>query len=642
MIGGIFYRHAQNNNTITEQPLISALNQFNTAEFNGGFNNQHIVMANCLRANTPQSKNTQMPFIHTETGCVIVAWARLDYRDAVVDKLNANKTGLINRADNELIMAAYLRWGDDCCQHLFGDYCFAIYDPRDQSVFCGRDHMGAKPFYYYCDDNIFAFASSLTIFHDMPCVPMQPDESWMAHYMIHDSMDFEKTAYKNIVKLKPAHCMRVTQRSIKQQSYFQFNAYKTDAYQSIDDAVDHYREKFIAAVTSRMPSDYPLACELSGGIDSSSITAVAANEFQQPLDNFYTFAHVYLDQEPEYIYPLCQRYMLPNNFACCGIESPATKTAHDHRTLLALGSPIEHGEGRGRFMDYAMAQKFNVRTLFSGFGGDEFVTSIHPDIAQYQLLREKKYRHLYNNLYGNTLTRLLRLIKMPYKYLQHQRPYNPRFYNAFKKYWQYSALSDSAIDKYNLEQAHFDRAKFDHGYNHLNEFTLQGRWVPFVSTRMENCTLTANSFGIDYNWPLLDVKLIECFLAIPVHYKQPKGVYRYIHRKASEHLVPEHIIWKKNKDMGERVNQPDFKASEHQLNNPIHPLLAPMVNIDKLKNQIEQLSLNKNPSITERMQVNKNFSAINNLNNWLNYYHGDKAKDTITDEINEKIPETIA
>ncbi|MDF1654446.1 MAG: asparagine synthase-related protein [Coxiellaceae bacterium] len=638
MLAGILYRHTHQNTSTSGQSLINSLNQFNTAEFKGRFSNQHIVMANCLYANTPQSKNTQVPFIHIETGCVIVAWARLDYRAALIEQLNASKTDSINRADNELIMAAYLRWGEDCCSHLFGDYCFVIYDPRTQSVFCGRDHMGVKPFYYYCDDNIFAFSSSLSVFHAMSCVPMQPDESWVAHYLIHNSMDFEKTAYKNIYKLKPAHCIRVNQRSVKQQSYFQFDAYKTDNYKTIDDAVDAYREKFIAAVTSRMPSDYPLACELSGGVDSSSITAVAANEFQQPLDNFYTFAHAYLAQEPEYIFPLCQRYMLPNNFVSCGLESPATKNAYDHRALLALGSPIEHGEGRGRMADYAIQQKFNVRTLFSGFGGDEFVTSIHPDIAQYQLLREKKYRQLYNNLYGNPFTRLLRFMRMPYKYRQHQRPYNPRFLKAFKEYWHYSTISDATLQQYQLEQAHIDKAKFDHGYNHLNEFTLQGRWVPFVSTRMENCTLTANSFGVDYSWPLLDVQLIECFLAIPVHYKQPKGVYRYIHRKASEHLVPEHIIWKKNKDMGERVTRPDFDANRYKLNAAIHPLLAPMINTEKLTNLIKQLGQNKNPSIIERMQVNKSFNTINNLNNWLNYYHGDKSKK----EINEKTLETVA
>ncbi|MDF1796960.1 MAG: asparagine synthase-related protein [Coxiellaceae bacterium] len=641
MLAGMYYRQPNRNHTITQQILLNHLDQFNTAEFKGGWQNDSIVMANCLYANTPQSKSTQLPYIHAETGCVIVAWARLDYRNVLVEKLGASKTGLIQRADNELIMAAYLRWGEDCCRHLFGDYCFAIYDPRTQSVFCGRDHMGVKPLYYYCDDHVFAFSSSLAAFHALPCVPMQPDESWIAHYLVSDSMDFEKTAYHNIFKLKPAHCMTVTKRSVKQQSYFQFDAYKTVNYKTIDDAVDAYREKFIAAVTSRMPSNYPLACELSGGVDSSSITAVAAHEFQQPLDNFYTFAHTYLSDEPEYIYPLCQRYMLPNNIAVCGNESPATKAMHDHRALLALGSPIEHGEGRGRFMDYAIAQKFNVRTLFSGFGGDEFVTSIHPDIAQYQLFREKKYRHLYNNLYGNALTRMLRFIKMPYKYQQHQRTYNPRFLKAFKKYWKYSVLSEQALQQYQLEQAHFDKAKFDHGYNHLNEYTLQGRWVPFVSTRMENCTLTANSFGIDYSWPLLDVQLIECFLAIPVHYKQPKGVYRYIHRKASEHLVPEHIIWKKNKDMGERVSQPDFKAQERILKQPIHPLLAPMFDHKKLNEQIKQLSLMKNPDISHRIQVNKNFSAINNINNWLNYYHGDKPQTEISEAITEEAHETI-
>ncbi len=459
MIAGIFSRKKNKKISTYNSQLFDILDQFQNAEFKGSWNNDNIVVANCLYANTPQSKNTEVPYTHRQTGCIIVAWARLDYRTTLIEKLNATKTGLIHRADNELIMAAYLRWGEYCCQHLYGDYCFAIYDPRSQSITCGRDHMGAKPFYYYLDDDIFAYSSSIATFHQLPCISIQPDTSWIAHNLISNSMNFEKTAYKNIFKLKPAHCMVVDQRTANQKSYFQFDLYKTIPIKTIEDAVDAYRERLTLSIKSRTTTPYPLACELSGGIDSSAITAIAAHEYPHHFKQFYTFCQANYEHEPEYIIRLCQRYSLPNNFISCksniSIEPKLMRQA-----TKALGSPFEHSVSYTHMRDFIKQKNLNVRTLLSGFGGDEFVTNNNSNTATAQLLHEKKYNYIYNSITGNTLKRSLKILQIPYKHLHNQPTYNPKILNLRQNRLQQFVLSEQVIKEYELESAYFKIAKY--------------------------------------------------------------------------------------------------------------------------------------------------------------------------------------
>lgn len=623
MHGGVFFRQKPDAGSLNSEQLLQSLNRHRTADVAGIFKTSHILLANCITKNTPQSSKSEAPYIHSESGCVIVAWARLDYRKVLFERLSLPLRELLTLADNELIIRAYLHWGNECTQYLFGDYSFAIYDPRNHRVFCGRDHMGVRPFYYYLSDDIFAFSTTQTFFHQLPNVPMHADESWVARYLIHASMDFEKTAYKNIVKLKPAHSMVVSKSRADMSQYFHFDAYATNYKPSSAEYIEAYQEKLISAVNSRTQSSYPVGSELSGGIDSSSVTAIAADRFSQPLSQLYTFGFAMLEKEPRCILPVSQKYGLANNFICCNAQ-PTYPKAILNRALHAVGSPVEHGNATFHSPFYELCQTFNVRTLLSGFGGDEFVTTLHANIACFELFREKKYRAVYNSLYGNSISRLLRLIKLPYQYHQHMKPYNMRYFNAYKSRWAYNILKNEIVDRYDLEKIYFDQTKFDHGYAHLNKFTLEKRWVPFVSTRMENCSLLANSYGIDYSWPLLDVQLIEYFLSIPVEEKQPRGIYRYIHRKASEPFVPKDIIWQKNKYMGERVSNKLIDPSAYHFESTLSPVLEFLIDVDKFQQQLEILKSGVALEQNQQMQLVRNFTSMMALNAWLLMLDGNK------------------
>jgi len=99
---------------------------------------------------------------------------------------------------------------------------------------------------------------------------------------------------------------------------------------------------------------------------------------------------------------------------------------------------------------------------------------------------------------------------------------------------------------------------YDAGCESVNEFSLTNRWSPDMTQRLEDCSLAAASYGIEYRWPLLDMRLVELFLSIPSEYKLRHGLPRYLHRKSIQGLVPEYLIWK-DKDMGAAINAPNFE-----------------------------------------------------------------------------------
>jgi len=128
-------------------------------------------LGHTLLATTPELTFERQPFKHAETGCVITADVRLDNRDELLDAF-----GLLEQRDSigdaELILLAYLEWGEDCLDRLLGDFAFAIWDPRHQKLFCARDHFGMRPLYYHhAPGKRFLFASDARSILVLPQVP---------------------------------------------------------------------------------------------------------------------------------------------------------------------------------------------------------------------------------------------------------------------------------------------------------------------------------------------------------------------------------------------------------------------------------------------------------------------------------------
>ena len=178
--------------------------------------------------------------------------------------------------DTEVILHAYEEWGRDCLHRFNGMWAFAIWDERRRELFCARDRLGVKPFYYTTAGDSFLFASEIKALRAHPAVGRRPNDRMLLTFLAWGVADHtEETMYDGICQLRPAHFIIVSERGVGEpQRYWDVTV--NAASQGADDeaAARRVRELLTDAVRLRLRSDVPVGTCLSGGIDSSTITVL--------------------------------------------------------------------------------------------------------------------------------------------------------------------------------------------------------------------------------------------------------------------------------------------------------------------------------------------------------------------------------
>lgn len=579
------------------------------------------LLIQCLHWNTTRSKLEPVPLQHAESGIHAASWARLDNREELGKKLDIAPAELAGICETELILYSYLKWGESCVDHLIGDFVFVILDRKENKVFCGRDHMGVKPLYYYASDDLFVCATNVSALRQEEGMPFEIDERWIAEYLLQLSMSFDRTPYQGIMKLPPAHSLTVTPQTARLRQYFTLSAEPELKLAKSSDYVDAYREVLEEAIRCRLDSDYAIGSELSGGIDSSTVTAFAAKFIKEPDKRLHTFGSTLFELEKQLIMEVCREARVANNhiFTTLATDSNVSR----QRSMALLGYPVEHGMSTAHEIIYQHGEQLGIRTLLSGFGGDEFCTTIHGYMVPMALAVESRYLELFRILPGNPFFRFLRLLKMEWrrrKAANFTTSAPLGFLDEYKARWPHRIVREELADKYSLKERFFDAARFDEGYTDLKKFTLEKRWQPFVPTRMENCTLMASGRRIEYRWPLLDIRLVSLFLSIPAKENYYRGMGRYLHRRAIDGVVPGSVTWKQSKDMGALASEQPW--DNHLLLDVdvagLHPTLTACMDAERLLQQVERFQmLMKNTVDDEVFQIRKNMRAVKELNDWL-------------------------
>jgi len=600
--------------------LHKALDPYQIADKTGSREFPGARLHQALTWNTPESKLESAPTICANTGRGICAWVRLDNRKDLGTKLSINSKQLEETTDPQLLLAAYHRWGERCVEHLLGDFSFCIYEPDQQSVFAARDPLGVKPLYYYHQDNLVVITSGARVFHAVNGLKLEPREEWLALYTLRQSMSFTDTCWAQVKKLAPGHTLKLTRgKSLHLAQYFSWIDNPPQTFARDDHYLESYRLVLEEAMKCRLRTAYSLGTETSGGIDSSTVTGYAAKFRNPDIGELHTFGHAYCDDEPAYILETSRLHNIANNHIVTGTLSNSDMVA---RSLTILGYPEEHGNGSGHEHFYRDCEQFGIRTLLSGFGGDEVVTN--PGMLLFrELLDHGQYATLWRNLPGSLIGRTARLFKRMHTDRK-GATVTSSLTRAFAERWPLYVLRSDIVERYKIQDQYMQQARFDADYRRINDFVLHNRLGAFVSTRFDNCTLMAAARKVEYRWPLLDTRLVQQYLSTPSIEKYGAGYGRYLHRRAIEGIVPPKVQWKLLKDMGEpaTTQKPDT-AKLNRLNGlatDLHPALEPLFDLSRLKTTLSSIgSLQNNRS--RRITVTSHLSAIDTLNTWLNRYH---------------------
>ena len=232
-----------------------------------------------LLYNTPESLHETMPLVGGGGNLVLVAGARLDNREELCDLFGIPHGERPVTPDGRLILRAYEKWGDDCPRRLIGDWAFAVWDRRERRLSLARDHFGNTALYYYCDSRSFVFASSLKGLQAV--VPRQrPTELSLARLLVLFPVEGAASLHEPAVELPPAHCLTAGAGAVKARQYWRLQDAPDVRLPSDDAYLERFLELYGEAVRCRLRSHRAVGATLSSGLDSGSVTALAARELR--------------------------------------------------------------------------------------------------------------------------------------------------------------------------------------------------------------------------------------------------------------------------------------------------------------------------------------------------------------------------
>jgi len=198
--------------------------------------------------------------------------------------------------DTEVVLKAYLEWKDRCVEKFNGIFAFAVWDSPKKALFLARDRMGVKPLFYALRGESLVFASEIKTLLTHPDIPAEIDRDGIAEIMLNGpGRTPGYGVFKGIEEVRPAHCGYFDRDGLRLKRYWKL--LPREHTESFDETAEHVRFLVTDSIRRQLISDVPIGTFLSGGLDSSLISAVACKELNAQGKCLHTFSVDYRDNE---------------------------------------------------------------------------------------------------------------------------------------------------------------------------------------------------------------------------------------------------------------------------------------------------------------------------------------------------------
>jgi asparagine synthase (glutamine-hydrolysing) len=366
--------------TPVERPLLERLTKFQTfrgPDAQSVWVDGSVGFGHTLLKTSPESERERQPFsLDGETW--IVADCRVDARPALIAELaGRGHYDIAEVSDAELILRAYRVWGDDCVHHLLGDFAFAIWDGTHRRLFCARDQMGVKPFYYAQVGSRLIFSNTLECIRQHPSVSGTLNDLAIADFLLFDTIQEPgATSFRDIQRLPPAHTLTVREDGALTRRYWTLPVNDSIHQTLSDDCVEEFRELLNTAVADRLRTN-GAGILMSGGLDSSAIAASAQRILcrQRILPGLCAYTEVFdrliPHEERYYAGVVADALDIPIRFITSDDCKVCDSDARDAHFPEPMHSPWS-GWGLSPLRQVAMTR----RIALTGFGGDPTLSSL--------------------------------------------------------------------------------------------------------------------------------------------------------------------------------------------------------------------------------------------------------------------------
>ena len=500
---------------------------------------------------TPESRLERLPLHDTRHDLLITADARLDNRKELADLLSIRPVQLHELGDAELILQAYLHWQEDCVNYLVGDFAFVIWDSEQQAMFCARDHLGVKPFYYHLSDRRFVFASLPRAVANVPGVPGDINEARIADYLLDEleGYDLTSTFYRSVVRLPPAHCMLVNRKRARYWRYWRLT--ENEIRLTNDDAyLEAFNELLDKAIAVRTRGN--IAFGLSGGVDSSTILGRALRLQPDQVPAVYSGVAVNSRDcvETRHIRQIVERGGLSHH--ACQPDQPEQYADSFSAILPDLQEPFD-GAMLLNGLLYGMVRNSGHRALIDGVEGD-MVHSLPSNYVRH-LVKSGNVRTALGEIGGSAngvkricsvpgLMRSTLGLFMPSRLQQRRR--HRKILGGYQHLLESSLIDMKFAEDVDAKGRYLQLAK--HGVEEAGMRAQHIRQIehPYLTVALERYDRLAGLYGVEPRHPLLDKRLVEFVVAIPWNQKRRQGWSKYLLRRAGKGVIPQSVSWRRD------------------------------------------------------------------------------------------------
>jgi asparagine synthase (glutamine-hydrolysing) len=506
----------------------------------------------------PVSSRSQQPLGDTATGLRIVFAGRVDNRGELRSLLESTGPAGFDDSDAALVLRSYLHWQEDLLSRIIGDFSLAIWDPKRQRLFCARDLIGARPFYYHQSQSSFYFATEIRQLLAVPEIPRRANEGMLGEYLMSRMANKRETQFEGVFRLPPATWLAVDQNGrLEHRQYWDPAAVPQVRHKREAEYAEHLRELLWEAVRARLTSDNPVGIQLSGGVDSSSVVAVAADLTRGRNVSCSDFEALSL------VFP---GWECDESDFISAVEGSSGLGAH-----RVVPEPESRGRYRlqvGRYFDYPdypngtmsdslerVAHDKGIRVLLTGLGGDEWFQ--RPDLYLADLLRKGRWIAAAKWVRSLPQGSMIPFGSSPW-FVDGISPLVPE---GVRDLLRKARTADAGTAWINPDFARRNdlrerlRQRLD--WRPFGDLARAGGlWAAtqgFQVHAIEMEERSAASFHLELRYPFHDRRVVEFGLGLPPDQRWRHGLHKHVLRQTMQGLLPESIRQRSSKAEFSRV-----------------------------------------------------------------------------------------
>jgi asparagine synthase (glutamine-hydrolysing) len=470
--------------------------------------------------------------VFSDGNLLVAANARLDHVPELLQELGSNTHLNAPSGAAKMIAAAWEKWGTRCPEKLYGDYSFVVFDAAKRAIFCARDHIGTRPFFYALDAERLAFASSIPALLACPGLPQDLDESYVATALLDRAFEPRGGSFYRAIRRLPAgHSLHFVNGQATIERWWNPESNTVLNGISEDEAIAETRRLLDQAVLNRLEGAKGFALHLSGGIDSTVIAAIAVPELAVrclPSPPGYCWHEVQPDAPPD-----SEAGWSEAARAALGLSLTSPHLSADELAEMLARDWARCPDVRNLFHEAAIqraAAGQNVEVILSGWGGDECV-SFHGRGLMPKLFVTGRWSALWHQASAPGIRGGLQAIYGAIR----------RLVIDFKPQASQQGRITSGKSLINPD---FARRTKTVPQPRFREFGVQETQLSLlrnssIAGRIEDWAISGAEQGIEYRYPMLDRRLLEYVLSLPPEMFRRDGEERWLIRQVSRGLIPE-------------------------------------------------------------------------------------------------------